>query len=58
MKLTTTNLKYSSIIAIGVAIAYTVNKFEGAISPLFMSMVFGLILVNTVGWSEIGRAHV
>ena len=55
MKLTTTNLKYSSIIAIGVAIAYTVNKFEGAISPLFMSMVFGLILVNTVGWSEQGK---
>ena len=37
------------------AIAYTVNKFEGAISPLFMSMVFGLILVNTVGWSEQGK---
>ena len=55
MKLTTSNLKYSSIIAIGVAIAYTVNKFEGAISPLFMSMVFGLILVNTVGWSEEGK---
>jgi len=55
VKLTTTNLKYSSIIALGVAIAYTVNKFEGAISPLFMSMVFGLILVNTVGWSEQGK---
>ena len=37
------------------AIAYTVNKLEGAISPLFMSMVFGLILVNTVGWSEQGK---
>ena len=55
MKLTATNLKYSSVIAIGVALAYSVNKFEGAISPLFMSMVFGLILVNTVGWSEEGK---
>ncbi len=55
MKLTTTNLKYSSIIAIGVAIAYSVNKFEGAISPLFMSMVLGLILVNAGGWSDKGK---
>jgi len=55
VKLTTTNLKYSSIIAIGVAIAYSVNKFEGAISPLFMSMVLGLILVNAGGWSDKGK---
>ena len=55
MKLTATNLKYSSVIAIGVALAYSVNKFEGAISPLFMSMVLGLVLVNTVGWSEEGK---
>ena len=55
MKLTATNTKYFSIIAAGVAIAYAVNKFEGAISPLFMSMVLGLILVNTGGWSEKGK---
>ena len=55
MKLTAINLKYSSVIAIGVALAYSVNKFEGAISPLFMSMVLGLVLVNTVGWSEEGK---
>lgn len=55
MKLTTTNIKYFFIIAVGVAIAYAVNKFEGAISPLFMSMVLGLILVNTVGWSDKGK---
>ncbi|MFM8842653.1 MAG: putative sulfate exporter family transporter, partial [Actinomycetota bacterium] len=55
MKLTATNFKYFSIIATGVAIAYAVNKFEGAISPLFMSMVLGLILVNTVGWSDRGK---
>lgn len=55
MKLTATNTKYFSIIAAGVAIAYAVNKFEGAISPLFMSMVLGLILVNVGGWSEKGK---
>ena len=55
MKLTATNTKYFSIIAAGVAIAYAVNKFEGAISPLFMSMVLGLILVNTGRWSEKGK---
>lgn len=55
MKLTATNTKYFSVIAAGVAIAYAVNKFEGAISPLFMSMVLGLILVNTGGWSDKGK---
>jgi len=55
VKLTATNTKYFSIIAAGVAIAYAVNKFEGAISPLFMSMVLGLILVNAGGWSEKGK---
>ena len=55
MKLTATNAKYFSIIAGGVAIAYAVNKFEGAISPLFMSMVLGLILVNAGGWSDKGK---
>lgn len=56
MKLTTNNLKYFSVISLGVALAYLVNKFEGAISPLFLSMVFGLLLVNTVGWSKNGKA--
>lgn len=55
MKLTVTNLKYSTIIAVGVALAYSVNKLEGAISPLFISMVLGLILVNTLGWSDQGK---
>ena len=55
MKLTTRNLKYFSIISLGVSLAYLVNRFEGAISPLFLSMVFGLILVNTVGWSKEGK---
>lgn len=55
MKLTVTNLKYSTIIAVGVALAYSVNKLEGAISPLFISMVLGLILVNTLGWGDQGK---
>ena len=55
MKLTATNLKYFLIIVAGVALAYAVNKFEGAISPLFMSMVLGLIVVNSGGWNENGK---
>ena len=55
MKLTKTNLFYFSIIALNVAVAYAVSKFEGAISPLFMSMVMGLIFVNAGGWSDKGR---
>ncbi|MEY3434421.1 MAG: hypothetical protein RL057_801, partial [Actinomycetota bacterium] len=55
MKLTANNLKYFSIICAGVALAYTVNKIEEAISPLFFSMVLGLIFVNAGGWSEKGK---
>lgn len=55
MKLTANNLKYFSIIVVNVAIAYAVNKFEGAISPLFFSMVLGLIFVNAGGWSSKGK---
>ncbi|MEN9543070.1 MAG: hypothetical protein RJB54_207, partial [Actinomycetota bacterium] len=55
MKLTANNLKYFSIICAGVALAYIVNKFEGAISPLFFSMVLGLILVNFGGWGKNGK---
>lgn len=38
-----------------VAVAYAVSKFEGAISPLFMSMVMGLIFVNAGGWGDKGK---
>jgi uncharacterized integral membrane protein (TIGR00698 family) len=55
MKLSLTNLRYFAIIAIGVAIAYGINRFEGAISPLFMSMVLGLLLVNVGGWRTEGK---
>jgi len=55
MKLTTNNLKYFSIIVFNVAIAYAVSKFESAISPLFFSMVLGLIFVNSGGWSSKGK---
>ncbi len=52
MKITTTNLKFFSIILSGVALAYLVNQFEGAISPLFFSMVLGIIIGNAMDWSE------
>ena len=52
MKLTATNIRYSSIILSGVVLAYLVNQIEGAISPLFFSMVLGIILGNTMDWSR------
>lgn len=52
MKLTVTNIKYFSIILAGVALAYVVNKLEGAISPLFFSMVLGIIMGNAMDWRE------
>lgn len=55
MKLTKNNLSYFSLIAIGVAIAYSINKVEGAISPLFISMVLGLLVANTFGWNANGK---
>ena len=55
MKLTKINLIYFSIILVNVAVAYAVSKFEGAISPLFMSMVMGLIFVNAGGWGDKGK---
>ena len=55
MKLSATNLKYFSFISIAVAIAYSINRLQGAISPLFLSMVLGLIVTNTVGWSAQGK---
>ena len=55
MKLKRTDLFYFSIILAGVALAYGVNKLEGAISPLFFSMVLGIILGNSMDWSK-GKA--
>jgi uncharacterized integral membrane protein (TIGR00698 family) len=55
VKLTANNIKYFSIICVGVALAYAVNQIQGAISPLFFSMVLALIFVNTVGWSDDGK---
>lgn len=50
MKLTKTNLLYFSLILVNVAIAFGVNRFEGAISPLFFSMVLGIIIGNSMDW--------
>jgi uncharacterized integral membrane protein (TIGR00698 family) len=55
MKLTANNIKHFSIISAGVFLAYLVNRIEGAISPLFFSMVLGLIVVNAGGWSDKGK---
>ncbi|MBM3655698.1 MAG: putative sulfate exporter family transporter [Actinobacteria bacterium] len=55
MKLTTNNLKYFSAISILVALAYGFSKLQGAISPLFISMLFGLALVNTGLWGADGE---
>jgi len=52
MKLTLKNITSFSAIALGVALAFLINSLQGAISPLFLSMLFGLILTNTIGWSE------
>ena len=56
MKLKKFDLIYFSIILAGVALAYTVNRFEGAISPLFFSMVLGIIMGNAMDWSQGKRA--
>lgn len=52
MKLTLRNLSSLAIISVGVALAFVVNSFQGAVSPLFLSMLFGLLITNTVGWNE------
>jgi len=52
MKLTKTNLLYFSLILVNVAIAFGVNRFEGAISPLFFSMVLGIIVGNSMDWQR------
>ena len=55
MKLTSSNLKHFSVISIFVALAYGVSQLQGAISPLFISLLFGLALVNSGLWGDGGR---
>jgi uncharacterized integral membrane protein (TIGR00698 family) len=52
MKLTLKNLASFGAISLGVAIAFLLNSFQGAISPLFISMLIGLLITNTIGWNE------
>lgn len=52
MKLNLKNASYLTIITAGVALAFLINSFQGAISPLFLSMLLGLLITNTFGWSE------
>ena len=55
MKLTSSNLKYFSVISIFVALAYGISQLQGVISPLFISLLFGLALVNSGLWGDSGR---
>lgn len=52
MKVNLKNAGSLSIIAAGVVLAFLINSFQGAISPLFISMLLGLLVTNTVGWNE------
>jgi uncharacterized integral membrane protein (TIGR00698 family) len=52
MKLTLKNIGSLAVISLGVALAFLVNSFQGAISPLFLSLLLGLLITNTIGWSE------
>jgi uncharacterized integral membrane protein (TIGR00698 family) len=52
MRITFKDLGYSLLIAAGVALAFLINNFEEALSPLFISMVLGLVITNTFGWSD------
>lgn len=56
MTLTKKDIQYFLIILFGVALAYAVNRFEGAISPLFFSMVLGIIMGNSMDWKDGKRA--
>ena len=52
MKLSVKNFSYLSVIGVGVALAFLINSIQSAVSPLFLSMLFGLLITNTVGWNE------
>ncbi|MGA0914498.1 MAG: YeiH family protein [Candidatus Nanopelagicaceae bacterium] len=52
MNITRRNARDFLLIAFGVSIAFFVNSQVEAISPLFLSLLFGLFLSNTVGWQE------
>ena len=54
--LTKKDIQYFLIILFGVALAYAVNRFEGALSPLFFSMVLGIIMGNSMDWKDGKRA--
>lgn len=52
MTLTRRNFLDFLIISLGVALAFLINSQVNAISPLFLSLLFGLAISNTVGWQE------
>jgi uncharacterized integral membrane protein (TIGR00698 family) len=52
MRTSSKDLGYALLVATGVALAFIINNIQGAISPLFISLVLGLIITNTFGWSD------
>lgn len=56
MKLTHTDTKFAAVILAGVGLAFIINRIEGSISPLFISLVLGIILANSLGWPAAGNS--
>ena len=56
MKLTRSDSKFAAVIVVGVGLAFLVNRIEGSISPLFLSLMLGIILANSLGWPQAGQA--
>lgn len=52
MTITRRNILDLLVITTGVALAFLINSQVEAISPLFLSLLFGLIISNTLGWNE------
>lgn len=52
MTITRRNALDFLLIALGVAVAFLINSQVEAISPLFLSLLFGLVISNTLGWRE------
>jgi uncharacterized integral membrane protein (TIGR00698 family) len=52
MTITKRNARDFLVVAAGVLLAFFVNSQVEAISPLFLSLLLGLLITNTVGWRE------
>lgn len=52
MTITRRNILDFLLITVGVSLAFLINSQIQALSPLFLSLLFGLITSNTLGWHE------